>query len=65
MTTKDLRLEFKNQTGNYPVEIWGIGVQEEDKSLMIGLQEYIDWLEEKLLHWENQMQETYKIKYGG
>jgi hypothetical protein len=54
MTTKDLRLEYKNETGNYPVEVWGIGVQEEDKSQMIALQEYVDWLETQILDYLNK-----------
>jgi hypothetical protein len=54
MTKKHLRLEFKKETGKYPPTIWGIGVIEEtDKSKMIELQEYIEWLEELLITEEN------------
>jgi len=55
MTTKDLRLEYKNETGKYPAgDEYSLGG---DLSLYDGkyLIDYINWLEDDLLQLRNQL----------
>ena len=63
MTTKDLRIKYKSSVKDAPFkDNLDLTLSPRFDSDII---EYIEFLEEKLLHMQNQLEETYKINFGG
>lgn len=65
MTITELRMLYKQDTGertpqpNLFNKTYIPRVEQEQ------LLAYMEWLEEKVIHFQTQMDETHKLKYGG